>query len=194
DAAPAPVSTRVRRFWRSLVTGRASSSHAQQELGLQPVPDRRFWKFPARIPLTKGVVVARSTPRKKKRKGGKSHRRRKPRTHADSSAAETGPSSSNTEGTSSNASPPNAQVDPSTSSNAAPATRTSSYAQSTTGPDDSWDDLDCSEKCVDYFCFGPRQNRERFRPWKNKSREVMETEERSKNGKKRSPRRHSKTE
>ncbi|KIK74632.1 hypothetical protein PAXRUDRAFT_530804 [Paxillus rubicundulus Ve08.2h10] len=138
-----------------------------------------------------GMVGARSTPRKKKRKDGIYHRLRKPRTHAGSSAAETGPSSSNTEGTSSNASPPNPQVGPSTSSDAAPAARTSSYVQSTKGSDD----MDCSEKCVDYLCFGPRQNRERFHPWKNQSREVMETEERSKNGKnKKSPRRYSKNE
>ncbi|KIJ14706.1 hypothetical protein PAXINDRAFT_12532, partial [Paxillus involutus ATCC 200175] len=58
------------------------------------------------------------------------------------------------------------------------------FAQSTTGSDDSWDDLDGCGKCVDYVCFGPRENRERFRPWKKKSCAVTEAEEQAKKGKK----------
>ncbi|KIK93125.1 hypothetical protein PAXRUDRAFT_531595 [Paxillus rubicundulus Ve08.2h10] len=53
--------------------------------------------------------------------------------------------------------------------------------------------MDYGEKCVDYFCFGPRENRERLRPWKKKSREVMEAEEQAKKGRrneKRKARRH----
>ncbi|KIJ08955.1 hypothetical protein PAXINDRAFT_17941 [Paxillus involutus ATCC 200175] len=44
--------------------------------------------------------------------------------------------------------------------------------------------MDYGEQCVDYFCFGPRENRGRFRPWKKKSRAVIEadSEERAKKG------------
>jgi hypothetical protein len=52
------------------------------------------------------------------------------------------------------------------------------------GSGDIWDDMDYGEQCVDYFCFGPRENRGRFRPWKKKSRAVIEadSEERAKKG------------
>jgi hypothetical protein len=106
-------------------------------------------------------------------------------------AAEADPSS-NIKVSSSNAGPSNAQAGP--SSNAAPAGRTSSFAQSTTGSDDSWDDMDCDEKCVDYLCFGPRENREKFRPWKKKSREVIEAEKQAKKQKRKGKaRRHQTT-
>ncbi|KAF8836610.1 hypothetical protein BDN67DRAFT_1014575, partial [Paxillus ammoniavirescens] len=97
-----------------------------------------------------------------------------------SSAAEAG-SPSNFEVSSSNGGSSNAQAGP--SYKAGPAGRTSSFAQSTTGSDDSWDDMDCGEKWVDYLCFGPRENRERFRPWKRKSHEVIEAEKQAKNQK-----------
>jgi hypothetical protein len=55
--------------------------------------------------------------------------------------------------------------------------------------------MDCGEQCVDYCCFGPRENRERFRPWKKKSRAVMEAEEQAKKEKrKKNARRHRKKE
>jgi hypothetical protein len=43
--------------------------------------------------------------------------------------------------------------------------------------------MDCCDKCVDYGCFGPRENRERFRPWKKKSRATMEAEKQAKEAK-----------
>ncbi|KAF9222263.1 hypothetical protein BS17DRAFT_783421 [Gyrodon lividus] len=39
--------------------------------------------------------------------------------------------------------------------------------------------MDCCGQCLDYFCVGPRANREKFRPWKKKSRAVLEAEERA---------------
>ncbi|KAF8836006.1 WD40 repeat-like protein [Paxillus ammoniavirescens] len=191
DSTTVPVGTRTQHFWRRLVS-RHPSSPAHQAIELQPIQDRRFWKFPARPALTEvaaahaneRVVVARSVPKEKKKKDVKSRKRQKPRTHAGPSTVEAGPSShAEPSGSASNAGPSNSQAGPSTSSNAAPAGRTSSFAQSTTGSDDSWDDMDCGEKCVDYLCFGPRENRERFRPWKKKSREVMEAEEQAKKAK-----------
>ncbi|KAF8836598.1 hypothetical protein BDN67DRAFT_282636 [Paxillus ammoniavirescens] len=53
--------------------------------------------------------------------------------------------------------------------------------------------MDCGEQCIDYFCFGPRDNRERFRPWKKKSRAVIEAEEQAKKEKKKNARRHRKS-
>ncbi|KAF8835694.1 hypothetical protein BDN67DRAFT_1015309 [Paxillus ammoniavirescens] len=88
-----------------------------------------------------------------------------------------------TQASTSNAGPSTSRTGP-TASNAAPAGRASSFTQSTTGSDNSWDDMDCGEQCIDYICFGPRENRERFRPWKKKSRAVIEAEEHAKKGKK----------
>ncbi|KIJ13546.1 hypothetical protein PAXINDRAFT_13671 [Paxillus involutus ATCC 200175] len=200
DSTTMPIGTRVQRFWRGLVARRFSSSSSQQPNPLQPIQDRRFWKSPDRIPLTEvaagharnPVVVARSVPKRRKKKDRKSRKPQKPQTRAGSSTAEAGPPShAEPSGSASNAGPSNSQAGPSTSSNAAPVGRASSFAQSTTGSDDSWDDLDGCEKCIDYFCFGPRENRERFRPWKKKSRAVMEAEEQTKKGKgKKTARRH----
>ncbi|KAF9240037.1 hypothetical protein BU15DRAFT_74264 [Melanogaster broomeanus] len=58
--------------------------------------------------------------------------------------------------------------------------RPSSSAHSSSSSDDSWDDMDCCGKCLDYFCVGARSDRERFRPWRRKSRAVIEAEERLK--------------
>ncbi|KAF8833956.1 WD40 repeat-like protein, partial [Paxillus ammoniavirescens] len=75
NSTPAPIATRVQRFWRGLFARGSSSSPAQQAIELQPIPDRRFWKSPARPALTevaaarakKGVAVGRRERRKKKR-------------------------------------------------------------------------------------------------------------------------------
>ncbi|KAF8839806.1 WD40 repeat-like protein [Paxillus ammoniavirescens] len=191
DSTTVPTGTPVQRFWRGLVARRFSSSSSLQPISLQPIQDRRFWKSPNRTPLTEvaagharnPVVVARSAPRRRKKKDRKSRKPQKPQTHTGSSTAEAGPSShAEPSGSASNAGPSNSQAGPS-SSNAARIGRVSSFAQSTTGSDDSWDDLDGCEKCIDYLCFGPRENRERFRPWKKKSRAVMEAEEEAKKGK-----------
>ncbi|KAF9219592.1 hypothetical protein BS17DRAFT_384379 [Gyrodon lividus] len=45
--------------------------------------------------------------------------------------------------------------------------------------------MDCCGKCLDYFCVGPRADRERFRPWKKKPRAVVEADERAREEKKR---------
>jgi hypothetical protein len=94
---------------------------------------------------------------------------------------EAGPSSQPEQsGSGSDAGPSTSQAGPSSTSNAAAAGRRSSFAQSTAGSEDSWDDMDCCTKCLDYFCVGPRADRERFRPWKKKSREVIEAEKQAK--------------
>jgi hypothetical protein len=80
-------------------------------------------------------------------------------------------------GSTSSAGASNHQVGSFTSSNTAPTVRASSFAQSNAGWDDGWDDTDCGDQCVYYFCFGPRTNRERFRPWRGKSRAGIEAEE-----------------
>ncbi|KIJ11908.1 hypothetical protein PAXINDRAFT_15239, partial [Paxillus involutus ATCC 200175] len=178
---------RVKRLWNGLVTRRSSSSPPQQAIELHGNQDRRFWKFSVGTPLTEvaaghakeGVVVGRSVPRRKKKRHHKS-----PKSQEPPAAAEAGPSSSHAEASTSNAGPSTSQTSLTTASNAALAGRTSSFAQSTTGSDDSWDNMDCGEQCVDYTCFGPRENREKFRPWKKKSRAVIEAEERAKKGEK----------
>ncbi|KIJ08958.1 hypothetical protein PAXINDRAFT_172698 [Paxillus involutus ATCC 200175] len=192
---------RVQRFWRGLVARRTSSS-PQQGIELNEMQDRRFWKSPVRTPvtevaagrLTDRVKVGRREPRRKKKKDEKSRKPKKSQAHTSSSAAEAGPSSNAEQsGSTSNAGPSNSQAGPSTASNTAPVGRSSSFAQSNTGSDDSWDDMDCGEQCVDYFCFGPRENRERFRPWKKKTRAVIEAEERAKKEKrKKNTRKHRK--
>ncbi|KAF9222322.1 hypothetical protein BS17DRAFT_183574 [Gyrodon lividus] len=45
--------------------------------------------------------------------------------------------------------------------------------------------MDSCGQCLDYFCGGPRPNRERFRPWKKKSRAMLEAEEQARKEKKR---------
>ncbi|KIK93250.1 hypothetical protein PAXRUDRAFT_829161 [Paxillus rubicundulus Ve08.2h10] len=190
DSTPAPIPTRVQRFWRSLVAGHPSSSHAQQELGLQPVPHRRFWKFPARIPLTEvaagkaknGVAVGRRARRRRK-----THQEpQEPQAPTGSSSAEAGSSSQPEQsGSTSNASPSTSQAGPSNTSNTTAAGRRPSFAPSNVGSEDSWDDMDCCAKCLDYFCVGPRADRERFRPWKKKSRAVLEAEKQAKKEKER---------
>ncbi|KIK78195.1 hypothetical protein PAXRUDRAFT_834688 [Paxillus rubicundulus Ve08.2h10] len=190
DSTPAPISTRIRRFWRSLVAGHPTSSHAQQEHGLQPVPGRRFWKLPARIPLTEvaagkaknGVAVGRRERRRKKR-----HQEpQEPHAPTSSSSAEAGSSSQPEQsGSTSNAGPSTSQAGPSNTSNAHAAGRHPSFAPSNVGSEDSWDDMDCCAKCLDYFCVGPRADRERFRPWKKKSRVVLEAEKQAKEEKER---------
>jgi hypothetical protein len=45
--------------------------------------------------------------------------------------------------------------------------------------------MDCCTKCLDYFCVGPRADRETFRPWKKKSRAVLEAEKQAKEEKRR---------
>ncbi|KAF9222273.1 hypothetical protein BS17DRAFT_783459 [Gyrodon lividus] len=81
--------------------------------------------------------------------------------------------------------PSNSQTGPSTSSNAAAQGRISNFVQSDVASDDSWDDMDSCGQCLDYFCGGPRPNRKRFRPWKKKSRAVLEAEEQARKEKKR---------
>ncbi|KIJ09184.1 hypothetical protein PAXINDRAFT_17718 [Paxillus involutus ATCC 200175] len=194
DSTPPPISTRVQRFWRGLVTRRPSSSPAQQGIELQSVQDRRFWKSPARVPLTEvaaahaknGVVVGRRERRRKKKRPHKSHKSPETQAPTGSSTAEAGPSSQPEQsGSTSNAGPSNSQAGPSNASNAAPAGRRSSFVPSNVGSEDSWDDMDCCGKCLDYFCVGPRADRERFRPWKKKSRAVLEAEKQAKEEKKR---------
>ncbi|KAF8834156.1 WD40 repeat-like protein [Paxillus ammoniavirescens] len=190
DATTVSIATRAQRFWRGLFARGSSSSPAQQAIELQPtgIQDRRFWKSSVRIPITevaaghaRTVAVASPIPKRKKKKDVKFRKRQKPRTHAGLSTAEAGPSShAEPSGSAASAGVSNSQAGRSTSSHAGPAGRTSSFAQSTTGSDDSWDDLDCGEKWVDYLCFGPRENRERFRPWKKKSREVIGAEKQAK--------------
>ncbi|KAF8839815.1 WD40 repeat-like protein [Paxillus ammoniavirescens] len=190
DSITVPIGARVQRFWRALAARRSSSS-PQQAIEPQPIRAQHFWKSPIRTPVTEiaaghaknGVVVGRSVPRRKK-KNDKSRKAQKPRTHAGSSAAEAGVSSSNTAVSSSNAGPSNSQPGPSTFSNTALAGRTSSFVESTADSEDSWDDMDCCGKCLDYFCVGPRADRETFRPWKKKSRAVIEAEEQAKKRKK----------
>ncbi|KIJ04527.1 hypothetical protein PAXINDRAFT_22178, partial [Paxillus involutus ATCC 200175] len=164
---------------------------------LQPIQDRRFWKSSVRIPvtevaagrLTDRVKVGRSVPRKKRRNKddkskNKDDRSRKPQeaqTDAGSSGTNAGPSTSYAAASTSNAGP---------SSDTAPVGRSSSFAQSTAGSNDSWDDMDGCEKCVDYGCFGPRENRERFHPWKKKSRATMEAEKQAKEAKTAKKRKH----
>ncbi|KAF8834962.1 hypothetical protein BDN67DRAFT_502993 [Paxillus ammoniavirescens] len=54
--------------------------------------------------------------------------------------------------------------------------------------------MDCCGKCLDYFCVGPRADRERFRPWKKKSRAVLEAEKQAKKEKRKGKgRKHRKT-
>jgi hypothetical protein len=165
---------------------------------------------PDRRSFAQRVKVGRSVPRKKKKeqvKDEKPHvnrrnlRRTQVRTsscyrfHASSlqrhwgfftqlgsSGTKAGPSTSHAAESTSEAGPSNSQAGP---SNAALVGRSSSFAQSNTGSDDSWDDMYCCDKCVDYGCFGPRENRERFRPWKKKSRATMEAEKQAKTAKKR---------
>ncbi|KAF8837780.1 WD40 repeat-like protein [Paxillus ammoniavirescens] len=173
-------------LWCGLIS-HCSSAPPQQAIDLQPNQDRRLWKFSVGTPLTEvvaghaknGVVVGRSVPRRKKKRHHKSHKTQEPQAPT---AAEAGPLS-HAEASTSNASPSTSQTGP-TASNAAPTGRASSFTQSTMGSDNSWDDMDCSKQCVDYICFGPRENCERFRPWKKKLRAVIEAEERAKKGKK----------
>ncbi|KIJ13545.1 hypothetical protein PAXINDRAFT_13670 [Paxillus involutus ATCC 200175] len=81
----------VKRFWHGLVGRRSSSSPPQQAIELQPIQERRFWKFSVVTPVTEvaaahaknGVVVGRSVPtRKKKKNTEKSHKPLTPQTHA----------------------------------------------------------------------------------------------------------------
>ncbi|KIK78280.1 hypothetical protein PAXRUDRAFT_834635 [Paxillus rubicundulus Ve08.2h10] len=190
DSTPAPISTRIRRFWRSLVAGHPTSSHAQQELGLQPVPGRRFWKLPAHIPLTEvaagkaknGVAVGRRERRRKKRH----HKQQDPQAPTGTDPGLLGSSSQPEQsGSTSNTGPPTSQAGPSNIFNAHAAGRRPSFAPSNVGSEDSWDDMDYCAKCLDYFCVRPHADRERFRPWKKKSRAVLEAEKQAKEEKER---------
>ncbi|KAF8833955.1 hypothetical protein BDN67DRAFT_650548 [Paxillus ammoniavirescens] len=56
--------------------------------------------------------------------------------------------------------------------------------------------MDCCGKCLDYFCVGPRADRETFRPWNKKSRAVLEAEKQAKKEKRKGKgkgRKHRKT-
>ncbi|KAF8834965.1 WD40 repeat-like protein [Paxillus ammoniavirescens] len=188
DAATVPIVARARRFWRGLVAHGSSSSPAQQAIPLQTIQDRRFWKSPARPALTEvaaahaknGVVVGRRERRRKEKRHQKSQKTQAP---TGSSTAEAGPSSQPEQsGSGSNAGPSTSQAGPSNlnTSNAAGVGRRSSFAPSNVASEDSWNDMDCCGKCLDYFCVGPRADRERCRPWKKKSRAVLEAEKQAK--------------
>ncbi|KAF9222270.1 hypothetical protein BS17DRAFT_181731 [Gyrodon lividus] len=123
--------------------------------------------------MTDRYAVGSREPRRKQKE-------EKPQTHAASAVTGADPS-----GSTSNAGPSNSQTGPSTSSNAAAQGRISNFVQSDVASDDSWDDMDSCGQCLDYFCVGPRPNRERFRPWKKKSRAVLEAEEQARKEKKR---------
>ncbi|KAF9219597.1 WD40 repeat-like protein [Gyrodon lividus] len=77
NSATPPIITRVQRFWHGLVSQRSSSSPSQQTIELQPMQERRFWQFPARVPVTEvgaahmtnRVVVGRRERRRKKKQG-----------------------------------------------------------------------------------------------------------------------------
>ncbi|KAF9231480.1 hypothetical protein BU15DRAFT_82344 [Melanogaster broomeanus] len=86
-------------------------------------------------------------------------------------------------GATSNAGPSIPQAGPSTFSDHAPEGRTSSFVQSDVGSDDSWDDMDSCDKFLDYFCIGPRLDRERFRPWKKKCPAAIEADRQNKGSK-----------
>ncbi|KIK78874.1 hypothetical protein PAXRUDRAFT_771505, partial [Paxillus rubicundulus Ve08.2h10] len=74
---------------------------------------------------------------------------------------------------------------PTNTSNTTAAGRRMSFAPSNVGSEDDWDDMDCCAKCLNYFCVGPRADRERFRPWKKKLRAVLEGEKQAKEEKQR---------
>ncbi|KAF9232502.1 hypothetical protein BU15DRAFT_81156 [Melanogaster broomeanus] len=189
---PAPIVTRIQRLLHGIVTPRSSSSPTQPTIELQPTsPGQRFWKSPVRTPtaagrLTERVVVAKSRrKRRKEKKYRKSHKPPQPQnnTGADPSNAVAGPSSSHAQPSGAPSkpgpsTPSTPQPGPSTPSKPVPEGRASSFAQSNAGSDDSWDDLDGCGKCLDYFCGGPRPDRERFRPWKKKSTAVIQAEQR----------------
>ncbi|KIJ11907.1 hypothetical protein PAXINDRAFT_171536 [Paxillus involutus ATCC 200175] len=130
--------------------------------------ERRFWKSHVRTPvsdvaagrLTDRVKVGRREPRNTKN-DVESRKPQKSRTQRFANSALF------------------AHHSGSTSS----AARASSFTQSNAGSDDGWDDTDCGKQCVDYFCLGPREDRERFRPWRKRSRAVIETEEQAKKNK-----------
>ncbi|KAF9231876.1 WD40-repeat-containing domain protein [Melanogaster broomeanus] len=106
------------------------------------------------------------TTRKNKSKNKKPRESLKPsqpKAHPDLSNAEPGPPSRDRF---SILMVVHAQAGPSTPSKPAPEGRTSSFVRSYAGSDDSWDDMDGCGKCVDYFCGGPRPDRERFHPWR----------------------------
>ncbi|KAF9222336.1 WD40 repeat-like protein [Gyrodon lividus] len=195
NSTPPPIIKRIQRFWRGLVAPRSPSSPSQPAIELQPIETHRFWKSVVRTPVTEVAAsrmtdryaVGRREPRRKKKEA-------KPQTHAELNSSATGadPSShADPSGSTSNAGPSNSQTGPSTSSNAATQGRISNFVQSDVASDDSWDDMDSCGQCLDYFCGGPRPNRERFRPWKKKSRAVLEAEEQARKEKKRAkPRKH----
>ncbi|KAF9234211.1 quinon protein alcohol dehydrogenase-like superfamily [Melanogaster broomeanus] len=185
---PEPIITRVQHFWRGLVARDSPSSPTLQTAELHPTSQEpRFWKSWIRPPVTKiatspatpRIAVGQTIPRKNKKNKKKLRDSRKPsppKTHADSSNAEADPSLSHVEpsGSPSHGGPSTA---PATASKPAPEGRTSSFVQSAAGSDDSWDDMDSCDKCLDYFCGGPRPDRERFRPWRKKSRAVIQAEQ-----------------
>ncbi|KAF9234438.1 hypothetical protein BU15DRAFT_79046 [Melanogaster broomeanus] len=198
---PAPIATRVQHLWRGLIARNSPSSPTLSATEDQPTSqERRFWKSPR-------VVVAKSLRKcRKEKKHRNAHKPPRPQTHAgadpyllfhsfhpschsyfsqlDPSHAVAGPSSSHAQpsGAPSKAGPSTPQAGPSTPK---PATegRASGFVQSYAGSDDSWDDLDGCGKCLDYFCGGPRSDRERFRPWRKKSPAVIEAEQRLKEAK-----------
>ncbi|KAF8845928.1 WD40 repeat-like protein [Paxillus ammoniavirescens] len=194
-----PLAMRVQRFWNGLIRTHRPSSPPQQVIDLQPSQGRRFWNSRVRTPLidvaaaapNNIALVGRRERRKKKKRHHKSHKFQEPQAPTRLSTVEADPSlQPEQSGSTSNAGPSNSQAGPSTTSNAAPAGRTSRFVQSTTG-DDRLDDMYGYAKCVDHFGFEPWGNREKFRPWKKKSRVVITAEEQAKNAKKRdNARRH----
>ncbi|KAF9233410.1 hypothetical protein BU15DRAFT_80162 [Melanogaster broomeanus] len=190
----APIVPLVQHLWRGLVARDSPSSPTEQTTEGRPTSqERRFWKSPVRTPvaaaqLTQRVVVARSRrKRRKEKKHHKSHEPSQPPRHTDPSNVVAGPSSSHAEppGAPPKVDPSTPQAGPSISSKPAPELRTSSFVQSHAASDDSWDDMDGCGKCLDYFCGGPRPDRERFRPWRKKSPAVIEAEQQLREGKRR---------
>ncbi|KAF8839939.1 WD40 repeat-like protein [Paxillus ammoniavirescens] len=163
-------------FWRGLVAPH-SSSPDQRTIEPQPIQARRFWRPLVFIPVIKvaagqlsdRVKAGRTTIPKKnnKKRDDKAHKQQKLRTQAEASTRNIGPF--------------NSQTGHPASSSTLTQGRFSSFARSTVS--DNWDDMDRDEKCVGFVCFGPRENRKRLRPWREKA-PAMKAGERVKKEKK----------
>ncbi|KAF9221724.1 WD40 repeat-like protein [Gyrodon lividus] len=201
-----PIATRLQRFWQGLFSPRLASSLASQAVEeLQPMHGRRSWKSPVRTPVIevyagrdKRPVVVGRRERRKKKKHHKPHKPAGTTTTASSPPSATqgaadnaGHSNSKLDSSASQAGPSGSGGGPSTIQ-AGPSTqgRTSGFSQSDGDSDDSWDDMDCCGKCLDYFCVGPRADRETFRPWRKKPRALFEAEERAREEKRRQAQRN----
>ncbi|KAF9233554.1 hypothetical protein BU15DRAFT_80004 [Melanogaster broomeanus] len=166
------ITRHVQRLWNRLTAPRSDPSTTLQAAELQPIRrQHRFWGSLGRIPVTQATqstsrVAVGGKPQQSQKCADTSQTRLPARPSAEPSTSASKPGPSHPAGT-----PPNP----------APAGLTSSYVPSTAASDDTLDNLDNCGKCLDYFCgHGPRANRETFRPWRKKSRALIEAEQRVK--------------